>query len=85
MSNDDELLERSNIGALESAIAGKLIPEKRKIVIDKVRGSLEEILESANMILDNRLKDADAHIAELKQLSSKNTDVISHIMVKVQS
>lgn len=85
LSNDDELLQRSNIGALESAIAGKLIPEKRKIVIEKVRGSLEEILESANTILDNRLKDADAHIAELKQLSSKNTDVISHIMLKVQS
>lgn len=85
LSNDDELLERSNIGALENAIAGKLIPEKRKIVVDKVRGSLEEILESANTILDNRLKDADAHIAELKQLSSKNTDVISHIMLKVQS
>ncbi len=85
LSDDDELLKRSNIGALEGAIAGKLIPEKRKIVVDKVRGSLEEILESAGSILDNRLKDADAHIAELKQLSSKNTDVISHIMLKVQS
>jgi len=85
LSGDEELLKRSNIGALEAAIAGKLIPEKRKIVIEKVRGSLQDILESAGSILDNRLTDADAHIAELKQLSSKNTDVISHIMLKVQS
>jgi len=85
LNSDDELLERSNIPELESAIADRLIPEKRKIVVEKVRNSLDGILESASTILDNRLKDADEHIAELKQLSSKNTDVISHIMVKVQS
>ncbi len=85
LSNDEELLKRSNIQSLEQAIADKLIPEKRKIVVEKVRGSLESILDSANTIMDNRLKDADEHIAELKQLSSKNTDVISHIMLKVQS
>jgi len=78
-------LERSNILSLENAIANKLIPEKRKIVVDKVHGSLEGILDTASSIMDNRLKDADEHIAELKQLSSKNTDVISHIMLKVQS
>lgn len=85
LSGDQELLDRSNIGALENAIADKLIPEKRRIVVDKVRGSLEGILDSAGSVIDNRLKDADEHIAELKQLSSKNTDVISHIMLKVQS
>lgn len=85
LSDDAELLQRSNIPALENAIASKLIPEKRKIVVEKVRGALEGILDSASSIMDNRLKDADEHIAELKQLSSKNTDVISHIMLKVQS
>lgn len=85
LNDDDELLERSNIPGLENAIAEKLIPEKRRIVVDKVKGSLESIMESANTIMDNRLRDAEEHIAELKQLSSKNTDVISHIMVKVQA
>ncbi len=84
LDNDQELLERSNIGALEQAIAERLVPEKRRIVVDKVRNSLESILESASSIMGGRLKDADEHIAELRQLSSKNTDVISHIMVKVQ-
>jgi len=85
VNGDDELLKRSRVTDLEQAIADKLIPEKRQIVVDRVRGSLESILDSAGSILDKRLKDADEHIAELKQLSSKNTDVISHIMLKVQS
>ena len=85
MENDPELFKRSNIGALEQAIADRLIPEKRTIVVSKVRSSLESILESASSIMGGRLKDADEHIAELRQLSSKNTDVISHIMLKVQA
>ncbi len=85
LNNDEELLKRSNIVALERAIADKLIPEKRRIVVDKVRTSLESILESSSSIMGGRLKDADEHIAELRQLSSKNTDVISHIMLKVQA
>lgn len=85
LNNDAELLERSNIGALERAIAERLIPEKRHIVVDRVKTSLERILESASSIMSGRLKDADEHIAELRQLSSKNTDVISHIMLKVQA
>jgi len=85
LSDDSELLERSGIPLLEHAIADKLIPQKREIVIEKVRNSLDTILDSASSVLDNRLKDADEHIAELKQLSSKNSDVISHIMLKVQS
>lgn len=85
LSNDPELLERSRIQQLESAIADKLIPQKRTIVIDRVRATLNEIIDSSEDVINNRLKDADEHIAELKQLSSKNMDVISHIMLKVQS
>ena len=62
-----------------------MIPNKRKIVSAKVHASLEDVIESASSILNKRLKDSDEHIAELRQLSSKNVDVISHIMLKVQS
>lgn len=85
INNDQELIDRSRIGDLEKAIADKLIPEKRHIVISKVKNALDSVLESAQLVLNNRLNDADEHIAELKQLSTKNSDVISHIMVKVQS
>ena len=85
LKSDPELLERSGVIALENAIAQRLIPDKRKIVSAKVEESLDDVIESASTILNNRIKDADEHIAELRQLSSKNVDVISHIMLKVQS
>jgi hypothetical protein len=85
LKNDDELLERSRILDLEHAIADRLIPDKRQIVVDKVQNSLTTIIDTAGNILNSRLKDADAHISELKQISTKNSDVIGHIMLKVQT
>lgn len=85
LKHDEEMIERSRIGELEQAIADRLVPEKRQIVTAKVQNTLEGIITTAGSILNNRLKDADSHIAELKQISSKNTDVISHIMLKVKS
>lgn len=83
LQNDPEMVKRSRITELESAIANRLIPQKRSIVADKVRGSLEDILDTAGTILNNREQDTSGHIKELKQISNKNTDVISHIMSKV--
>ncbi len=85
VTNDEKLIRQSRIRDLEKAIANKLVPEKREIVVDKVTSELSNIIDTADLILNNRLNDADSHIAELKQISSKNTDVISHIMLKVQS
>lgn len=85
LEGDDALLQRSRMPILEQALADKLVPEKRAIVAEKIRGSINDIVDSADTIMGNRLRDAEAHIAELKQLSTKNTDVISHIMIKVQT
>lgn len=85
LTKDDEMLKRSRMLDLEHAIADRLVPEKREIVVAKVRDTLGTIIDTAGNILNNRLKDAEAHISELKQISSKNTDVISHIMLKVQT
>jgi hypothetical protein len=85
ITDDQDLIDRSRIVELEAAIAQRLVPQKRQIVVEKVHSSLAEILDTASSILNNRLQDAESHIHELKQISLKNTDVISHIMLKVQS
>jgi len=85
LKGDQELLERSRILELENAIADRLIPAKKDIVIRKVNNNLVDIVNTSKTIFNRRLKDSHEHIAELKQLSVKNTDVISHIMLKAQA
>lgn len=85
VKNNDEILFQSNIIEFESAIANNLIPTKQNIVINNINADVNGIIDSATQILNKRLNDVDEHSAELRQLSSKNTDVIEHIMHKVQS
>lgn len=85
LQQDEDLVDRSGVPELEAAISDRLVPYKRLIVSDKVRSSLNGILDTASSIIDNRLADNNSHIIELRQISSKNTDVISHIMLKVTS
>lgn len=85
VKNDKYILKQSQISEFESAIANNLIPTKQNIVINNINADISGVLDSASQILNKRLNDVDEHSAELRQLSSKNTDVIEHIMYKVQN
>jgi hypothetical protein len=85
LNNDPELIKRSRITELENAIAERLVPEKRQIVANKIQAALEGIIDTSNSILNGRLNETKTHIAELLQVSSKNDDVIAHIMTKAKS
>ena len=85
VKSDKNILRQSQISEFEAAIANNLIPTKQNIVINNINADVNGIIDSASQILNKRLNDVDEHSAELRQLSSKNTDVIEHIMNKVQN
>ena len=85
VKNDKKVLKQSQIPEFESAIANNLIPTKQNIVITNIKNDINGVIDSATQILNKRLNDVDEHSAELRQLSSKNTDVVEHIMYKVQN
>ena len=85
LNNDPDLIKRSRISELENAIAERLVPEKRQIVVNKIQAALEGIIDTSNSILNTRLSEAKTHIAELLQVSSKNDDVIANIMTKAKA
>lgn len=85
LNNDPELIERSRITELENAIAERLVPEKRQIVVNKIQAALEGIIDTSSSILNNRLAETKTHIAELQQVSGKNENVIAHIMSKAKT
>lgn len=85
LNNDPEQIKRSRITTLENAIADRLVPEKRQIVVNKVQAALEDIIDTSNSILNTRLTETQTHIAELQQVNGKNNDVIAHIMTKAKT
>ncbi|MDO9064113.1 MAG: dynamin family protein [Sulfuricella sp.] len=84
INQDEPLLEKSRLLALEKSLSDELIPSKQEIVRDTTLGEIEHIEESIRSILDARLSGVREQLDELLGLRGKNEDVIEHMMSKVK-
>jgi hypothetical protein len=84
VNDDDALLDKSRLPALERALSDELIPSKQEIVRDHTNAELTEMFGATTTILRGRLSSAREQLDELKGLRGKNQDVIEHMMSKVQ-
>lgn len=81
---DKELLEKSNILALESILARDILPQKQAIVRDNIVGEIGQMASNSRDLIASRLADANKQLKELQSLSGKNEDVITHLMSKTR-
>ncbi len=81
---DSELIEKSNILALESILAQDILPQKQTLVRESIGGEIGSMARSSRDLIASRLIDATKQLKELKNLSGKNEDVISHLMKKTR-
>jgi hypothetical protein len=85
ITHNDEIVRKSRIDQLEGAIANSLIPAKQEIIRQNVSGVLDGVITASKNLITRRLDDVDEHMEELKELSTKNIEVVEHIMSKVQN
>ena len=81
---DRELIEKSNILALESILAQDILPQKQAIVRNNIGGEINSMARNSRDLIATRLIDANKQLKELQSLSGKNEDVISHLMKKTR-
>jgi len=81
---DKELLQKSNILALESILARDILPQKQAIVRDNIVGEIGQMASNSRELISSRLGDANKQLKELQSLSGKNEDVITHLMSKTR-
>lgn len=84
INQDQPLLEKSRLLALEKSLSDELIPSKQEIVRDNTQGEIKHLEESIRSILDARLSGVREQLDELLGLRGKNEDVIEHMMSKVK-
>jgi hypothetical protein len=84
VKNDKKVLARSRLMELEDALGRELVPAKRDIVRNNIRGDMDEITTATKTIIMQRMKGVYEHIGELANLNGKNKDVVEHMMEKVR-
>ena len=81
---DEDLIAKSNILALESILAQDILPQKQALVRENIGGEIGTMARGSRDLIASRLIDATKQLKELKNLSGKNEDVISHLMKKTR-
>ena len=84
INQDEPLLEKSRLLALEKSLSDELIPSKQEIVRDNTRGEIEHMEGNIRSILNARLSGVREQLDELLGLRGKNEDVIEHMMSRVK-
>jgi hypothetical protein len=85
INNNPELLARSRLPALESALSSELIPAKKDIIRNQLATEITEIHAAKQALLAVRLRSVTEQMFELNSLRGKNKNVIEHMMKRVDA
>lgn len=84
VKEDQELLDKSGIPLLEQTLASDVLPEKHRLIQENIVGDFGNMVQTSGELLVGRLEAAQSQLTELKSLSGKNLDVITHLMGKTR-
>jgi hypothetical protein len=84
ISNDPELLKRSRLSALESALSEELIPARQEIIFETTNAEFSDIYGRTRGLLESRLAGLHEQLDELTELRGKNKSVVEYMMGKVR-
>ncbi len=80
--HDADLLAKSRLPELETALSQELIPCKQALVGESTQAVVEDVVVRTTELLETRLATIQDQVDELESLRGKNRDVIQHMMVK---
>ena len=84
INDDPALLARSQLSALERALAEELIPAKQEIVFENTDSEFADINLRTRGLLESRLAGLREQLGELTELRGKNKGVVEYMMSKVR-
>ena len=85
VKNDDELLKKSGLLALEGALSNDVLPYKQHIVRDNIVARIGSMIDTTKGVLTQRLDEVQTQANELRSLSGKSADVIMDTMQKLRT
>jgi hypothetical protein len=83
INRDRELLHKSRLLALESALSNELIPHKQDIIRSQLSLDIANLASARQALLTARARSVLEQLLELKSLRGKNQNIISHMMKRI--
>ncbi len=85
VKDNDELLEKSGLLALEATLSDDVLPAKQHLVRENIVSRIGSMVESTHGLLVQRLDEVQQQLDELQSLSGKSADVLMETMQKLRT
>ena len=83
--NDDDLLQKSGLLALEATLSNDVLPAKQHLMRDNIVARIGAMIETTRGVLTQRLDEIQKQTDELRSLSGKSADVLMETMQKLRT
>ncbi len=84
IKNDDALLQKSGLLALEATLSDEVLPAKQQLVGNHITSRIGVMIKDTQGVLTQRLDDLQTQMDELRSLSGKSADVLMETMQKLR-
>jgi len=85
VKDNDELLEKSGLLALEATLSDDVLPAKQHLVRENIVSRIGSMVENTQGLLTQRLSEIQQQLDELRSLSGKSADVLMDTMQKLRT
>lgn len=83
--DDDELLQKSGLLALEATLSTDVLPAKQHLMRDNIVARIGAMIDTTRGVLTQRLDEIQKQSDELRSLSGKSADVLMETMQKLRT
>ncbi|MCC6303429.1 MAG: dynamin family protein [Gammaproteobacteria bacterium] len=79
-----ELLEKSNLPALESLLGNEILPDRQRVIRDNIVARLGRSMDDIYAPLTAQLDDLSSRINELQAMRGNNEDIVQQLLQKAK-
>ena len=83
INRDANLLARSRLPLLETALSNELMPSRQKIMRSQLATEINALTSSKKTLLSVRSRSVIEQLLELKSLRGKNQNIVDHMMKRI--
>lgn len=83
INQDSELLTKSRLPELETALSDGLIPAKQEIIRAQLESEINDLAISRQAVISSRVRNVIEQLMELKSLRGKNKSIVAHMLKRV--
>lgn len=80
VKQDNKLLEKSGIPAIENVLSGSVLPEKQSIIRSRVVSEVGSMVDATLDVLQKRCSSTSEQLEELSGIGTKNEAMINHLI-----